>query len=136
MPESSSKRNSTGIDFGHGNRIRDVSIQGNVAGRDVHETVMTTAPAAGAPNQQELLDMIARLQEQVAQLDNAPEYDREDAQDELAKAKQAAERGDSDRLLKKLESTRSLLVTLGSSLPAALQLAQEVSKLVHRFSGV
>ncbi len=108
----------TGINFGTRNRFGDVSISGPVAGRDLR-----IGQPADASDTEQLVALIQSLQQQVKQLEGANAGDREDAHDELDKARRAAEEGDQDRLTRKLASAKSILETIGSSLPTAVAIA-------------
>jgi hypothetical protein len=131
MPGAERSSDSTGIDFGRNNRFGDVSIGGTVAGRDVVQT-----SAVDPSDRQQLIDALAKLQAQVLQLEAAPAGEREDAHDELRKAREAAEQGDNDRMVTKLQGAQSILQKLGESLPAALALAQTVGTLVVKLAGL
>jgi hypothetical protein len=124
---------SKGIDFGSNNRFRDVKVEGTVAGRDIHQRTTTTD---GALEQQQLLEALERLQAEVMQLQEAPAGEREDARDELRKASEAAEQGDHDRMVKKLQGAQAILQTVGESLPAALALGQTIGLLAQRVMGL
>ena len=124
---------STGIDFGSNNRFRDVKLEGTVAGRDVQQQTTTST---GAFDQQQLLEALERLQAEVMQLQEAPAGEREDARDELRKASEAAEQGDQERMVKKLEGAQRILQTVGESLPAALALGQTIGLLAQKAMGL
>jgi endonuclease/exonuclease/phosphatase family metal-dependent hydrolase len=123
---------SRGIDFGTNNRFRDVRVEGTIAGRDIHQQTTT----GGAFDQQQLLDALDRLQTEVMQLQDAPAGDREDASDELRKASEAAQAGDHDRMVKKLNGAGAILNTIGENLPAALALGQTVAVLAQKVMGL
>jgi len=91
---------------------------------------------AKADTKQELLDLIAKLQAEVAGLKDAPKGKRQDAEDELRKAKEAGEEGDNDRLLEKLDSAQRILIGLGSAIPAALKLGETIGALIQRVMGM
>src|SRR6476661_1465066 len=90
----------TGINFGSNNQFRDVKVDGTVAGRDITQTT-TGAGAEGAFDLQQLQSVLTELQAALDQLPDAPAGDVEDARDELRKAGEAAQQGDTDRTVKK-----------------------------------
>lgn len=120
---------------GQGGRIGKIEVGGNVAGRDIHIGV-TPTDAAAAEDRQQLLALVAKLQVEVAGLRDAPPGLRTDASDELRKASEAGEQGDTDRLVEKLGAAQNFLERIGQSLPAALALAQTAAALAARFTGV
>jgi endonuclease/exonuclease/phosphatase family metal-dependent hydrolase len=124
---------SKGIDFGTHNRFRDVKVEGTIAGRDVHQQTTTSD---GAFDRQQLLDALERLQVEIMALQDAPPGDREDARDELRKASEAAQEGDHDRMVKKLNGAGAILNTIGENLPAALALGQTVGVLAQKLMGL
>ena len=126
---------SSGINFGTNNQFRDVKLEGTVAGRDINQTT-TTGAAEGALDLQQLRDALAELQAAVAELREAPAGEVEDARDELRKAGEAAEQGDTDRAVKKLQGAQAILHTIGENLPAALALGQTVGVLATRVMGL
>jgi len=115
----------TGINFGTRNRFGNLNISGPVAGRDVN-----IGQPAEKPDTQQLIALIQSLQQQVKQLDGGSAGDREDAHDELDKARRAAEEGDQERLTRKLASAKSILDTIGCSLPTAVAIAHTVQGLL------
>src|SRR6266568_1534413 len=126
---------STAFSLGKGARIEKIEVGGHVAGRDV--VVGTTpADAASAQDLAQVLDVLKRLEEQIAGLAEAPAGLRDDAQDELRKAHQAGAQGDTQRLIEKLGTAQGYLERIGQSLPAAVTLAQTVATLVQRISGL
>jgi endonuclease/exonuclease/phosphatase family metal-dependent hydrolase len=124
---------SKGIDFGTNNRFRDVRVEGTVAGRDVHQQTTT---GDGAFDRQQLLDALERLQVEIMQLQDAPAGDREDARDELRKASEAAQEGDHDRMVKKLNGAETILHAIGENLPAALALSQTIAVVAQKALGL
>src|SRR5436190_23940139 len=76
---------------GRGGKIDSVKIEGNVAGRDVN---ITASDAAQVSERAQLLELLAKLQEQVQALSEAPSGLKTDAADELGKARSAGEEGD------------------------------------------
>jgi division protein CdvB (Snf7/Vps24/ESCRT-III family) len=124
---------SKGIDFGSNNRFRDVKVEGTIAGRDIHQETTSTT---GAFDQQQLLEALQQLQAEVMQLQEAPAGEREDARDELRKASEAAEQGDQERVVKKLQGAQAILQTVGESLPAALALGQTIGLLAQKAMGL
>jgi hypothetical protein len=126
---------SAAINLGRGAHIDKLDIRGSVAGRDVNIGI-TPADAAVAQDRQEVLKLLLRLQEEVAALQEAPSALRGDAGDELRKAHDAGEQGDSGRLVEKLESARGYLERIGQTLPAALGIAQTVAAIASRAAGL
>jgi hypothetical protein len=126
---------STGVDFGQGNQIGPVSISGNVAGRDLRITT-TTEAAEGVETREQLLAVIASLRAEIEQLQEASAGDREDADDELRKAAEAAEKGDSDRVVQKLDAAQRIMVGLGAAIPAAVKLGEIIATLIPRIPGL
>jgi hypothetical protein len=126
---------STGIDFGSGNQFGDLTVSGTVVGRDLYQGP-TPADAAAVEDRRQLLAVLDQVHAALEQLKEASTGDREDAQDELRKAKQAVEQGDTDRLTSKLQGLQSILERVGANLPAALALAQTVGVLVQKAAGL
>jgi hypothetical protein len=122
---------SAGIYMEQGASIKTVSIGGNVVGRD-----LTIGADAAVDERQRLLAEIEDLRAQVAALAEANPGLRDDAHDELSKAKTAGEQGDTNRLVEKLEAARGYLERLGQDLPSALALAGTVATLVQRVAGL
>jgi hypothetical protein len=122
---------SAGIYMEQGASIKTVSIGGNVVGRD-----LTIGADAAVDERQRLLGEIEDLRAQVAALAEANPGLRDDAHDELSKAKTAGEQGDTNRLVEKLEAARGYLERLGQDLPSALALAGTVATLVQRVAGL
>jgi len=120
------------IHFGSRNKMGNVTM-GDVAGGNIIKT--TTTAAAAPQGNQELLALIDHLRADVAGLADAPRGKREDADDELRKAKEAAQEGDRPRLLEKLEGAQKVLLSLGWSITAALKLADAVGTLLQRAMG-
>jgi hypothetical protein len=118
-----------------GARIGKLTVGGNVAGRDVVIGV-TPADAEQATDRQQVLELLDRLQAAVSKLEEAPPGLRDDAADELRKARQAGQEGDTQRLAEKLETAHGYLERIASTLPAALSLAQAVALLVQRIPGL
>ena len=133
--DTNDQPSSAAFHLGQGARINKIDIQGNVAGRDV-VIGTTTDQIAAAQDRQQLLALVARLQEQVKALEEAPAGLRGDAGDELRKAQEAGQQGDKDRLVEKLETARGYLERIGESLPAGLALAQAVAALAQRATGL
>jgi hypothetical protein len=113
--------------------IDKVHVEGNVAGRDV---IVTAADAEGVKSRQELLEMLTRLQAQVAALEAAPAGLQRDATDELKKAQEAGEEGDTNRLVEKLETAHGYIERIATTLPAAVSVAQAVASLAQRVPGL
>ena len=129
------EQGSTAFSLGKGARIGKLEVGGHVAGRDA--VVGATPPqAASAQDLQQVLDILKRLQEQTAALQVAAAGPREDAQDELRKAHDAAAQGDVGRLVEKLGAAQGYLERIGQSVPAALTLAQTVATIVLRVHGL
>jgi hypothetical protein len=120
---------------GQGARIGNLSVGGNVAGRDITIGV-TPADATAAQDRQQLLAVVAKLQAEVAALQDAPAGLRSDATDELRKASEAGEQGDTDRFVEKLATAQNFLERIGQAVPTALALAQTVAAVAARFSGL
>jgi hypothetical protein len=114
-------------------KIDKVHIEGSVAGRDV---VITASDVDNIKTRQELLEMLAQLQAQVAALEGAPGGLRQDAGDELKKAQEAGEEGDNNRLVEKLETAQGYIERIATTLPAALSVAQAVAALAQRATGL
>jgi hypothetical protein len=112
-----------------------VKVDGTVAGRDITQTT-TGAGAEGAFDLQQLQSVLTELQAALDQLPDAPAGDVEDARDELRKAGEAAQQGDTDRTVKKLQGAEAILHTIGENLPAALALGQTVGLLVGKVMGI
>ena len=121
---------SAGIYMEQGASIKSVSV-GNLAGRD-----LTIGADAAVDERKRLLAEIEELRAQVAALAEANPGLRDDAHDELSKAKTAGEQGDTNRLVEKLEAARGYLERLGKDLPSALALAGTVATLVQRVAGL
>jgi hypothetical protein len=125
---------STAFSLGKGARIGKIDVGGHVAGRDV--VVSTTSPdATSAQDMSQVLELLKQLEEQIANLADAPAGLRDDAQDEVRKAHQAGTHGDTQRLVEKLGTAQGYLERIGQSLPAAVSLAQSVATLALRVSG-
>jgi F0F1-type ATP synthase membrane subunit b/b' len=118
-----------------GARIDKLSVGGNVAGRDVVIGV-TPSDAEKVTDRQQVLELLERLEAEVAKLEEAPSGLRDDAADELRKAKQAGREGDTQRLAEKLETAHGYLERITATLPAALSLAQAVAMLAQRIPGL
>jgi hypothetical protein len=125
---------STAFSLGKGARIGKIEIGGHVVGRDV---VVSAAPADASAAQRlpEVLVVLKRLEEQIADLAEAPAGLRDDAQDEVRKAQNAGEQGDTQRLVEKLGTAQGYLERIGQSLPAAVTLAQTVATIAQRITG-
>jgi hypothetical protein len=124
---------SAAFHLGKGARIDSVKITGNVAGRDVHIGVRR---GRGANDRAQVLELLARLHQEVAALQQAPEGLRDDAADELKKAQAAGEAGDDDRLVEKLSSAQGYLERTATTLPAPVSLVRAVATLVQRVPGL
>ena len=125
---------STAFSLGKGARIGKIEVGGDVAGRDV---VVGTTPAkvASAQHLDQVLEVLKRVEEQIANLAEAPAGLRDDAQDEVRKAHLAGAQGDTQRLVEKLGTAQGYLERIGQSLPASVTLAQTVATLALRISG-
>lgn len=126
---------SAAFSVGQGAHVGNISVGGNVAGRDVN-TQITPADASAVQDRQQILALLTRLEEQIASLQDAPAGLRDDAQDEVRKARQAGEQGDTERLVEKLGTAQGFLQRIGQALPAALTLAQTVATLAARVAGI
>jgi hypothetical protein len=126
---------SAAFHLSQGARIGKVDIRGNVAGRDV---VIGTTPAdaEAVKDRQQLLELLLKLQQEVAALEQAPSGLKDDAADELRKAHEAGQQGDSGRLTEKLDTARGYLERIGQTLPSALALAQAVAAVAARAAGL
>jgi hypothetical protein len=127
---------STAFSVGTRARVGNISVGGNVAGRDVVVTTTTTSSEpASAPDMAQVLEQLKSLQDQIASLEDAPAGLRDDASDELRKAHQAGSQGDTQRLVEKLGTAQGYLERISQSLPAAVGLAQTVASLAMRLAG-
>jgi hypothetical protein len=126
---------SAGINIGGSARVSRIDVQGDVVGRD-KIVGATPEDAAAAQDRAQLLAVLAQLQEQVKALEAAPSGLREDASDELSKAKQAGEQGDKGRFLEKLETAHGYLERIADALPVGIQLAQTVAMIATRAAGL
>jgi hypothetical protein len=125
---------SSAFSLGRGARIGKINVGGHVAGRDVVVST-TSGDAASAQTMAQVLDALKQVENQIANLVDAPAGLREDAQDEVRKAHQAGAQGDTPRLVEKLSAAQGYLDRLGQSVPAAVTLAQTVATLALRVSG-
>jgi hypothetical protein len=119
------------FDFGAGNTIGNVTM-GDVAGRDIRKVTITNAATAAVPGEQEWLAWIDQVRADVDRLTDAPRGQRQDADDELRKAREAIEEGNRSRLLEKLEGAQKILRSLGVRTPAALPVAEAVGTLIQK----
>jgi len=78
----------------------------------------TPADAAAAEDRQQLLVVLTRIEAQLAALPDAPAGLRGDAQDELPKAREAGEQGDTGRAAEKLGVAQGYLEPMAQNLPA------------------
>jgi hypothetical protein len=126
---------STVFSLSEGAQIGKIEVGGSIAGRDL---IVGAASARTTAVQQmpEVLELIKRLEEQTQGLAEAPAGLRDDARDELRKARQAGAQGDTQRLVEKLGTAQRYLERIGQSLPAAATLAQSVASLTQRISGL
>ncbi len=129
------RHESAAFSLGQGARIGRIEVGGNVAGRDVNVRG-TAEDAAAVHNREQLLEMLTRLERDLAGLHEAPAGLRSDAQDELRKAREAGEQGDTERVVEKLGTAKGYLERMGQVLPAALTLAQTVATLATRAAGL
>jgi|ERR1051326_3495508 hypothetical protein len=127
---------STAFSLGREARIGKINVGGHVAGRDVLVTSTTAADDASATDMAQVLQALERIEEQIANLADAPAGLRDDAQDEVRKAHQAGAHGDTQRLVEKLGTAQGYLDRISQSLPAAVSLAQTVAMLAQRISGL
>lgn len=125
-----------GIYLGKGASIGKLDNRGNIAGRDVVVGANLTDAAAAATDRLQLLEVLTQVREQLATLHEAPAGLRDDAGDELRKAHEAAEQGDSSRVAEKLETARTYLERIGQTIPTALALAQTVAAVAQRAVGL
>jgi hypothetical protein len=133
MAENS--HSSSAFNLGRGAHIDKLTVGGNVAGRDVVVGV-TPADASAAADLHAVMEMLLKLQQQVAALEDAPAGLREDAADELRKAHEAGAQNDPERLAEKLHSAQSYLERIGAALPPAVAIAQTVASLALRVTGL
>jgi hypothetical protein len=127
--------NSAGINISGNARVSKIDVQGDVIGRD--KIIGALADEASAvQDRQQLLNVIAKLQEQITALEEAPTGLREDASGELDKARKAGEQGDKGRLLDKLETARGYLEKMVELVPVGMQLAQTVALIAQRAQGL
>ena len=96
----------------------------------------TPEEAGSAQDLAQVLELLKRLEDQIANLDEAPAGLRNDAQDEVRKAHQAGAQGDTQRLVEKLGTAQGYLERIGQSLPAAVTLPQTVATLALRIGGL
>jgi F0F1-type ATP synthase membrane subunit b/b' len=135
MANTDGEPGSAAFYLGRGAKIDSVKITGNVAGRDVHIGV-SAGEAEAVADRQQLLELLARLQQEVEALKEAPAGLRSDALDELKKAQSAGEQKDDDRLVEKLSTAQGFLERIATALPAAVSVAQAVATLVQRVPGL
>jgi DNA repair exonuclease SbcCD ATPase subunit len=126
---------SAGINIGGNARVSKIDVQGDVIGRDKVIGALADE-ASAAQDREQLLALIVQLQAQVKALEEAPESIREDASDELEKARKAGEQGDKSRLLEKLETARGYLEKMVELVPVGVQLAQAVAAIAQRANGL
>jgi hypothetical protein len=121
------------IDFGGAMIEGGVKI-GDVAAGNMTKIDIKIGPSdvAQADTRQQLLDLIGTLQAEVAQLHDAPKGQRQDAEDDLRKAKEAGAEGDKDRLLEKLGSAHKVILALTGTVPVALKLGETLGALIQR----
>jgi hypothetical protein len=128
------EQHSAAFEFGDKARVGDISVSGSVVGRD--QVITNQDPDAAVFDRAQLLAALDDLQRQVSELQDAPRGVQQDAADELAKASQAGEAKDDERLVEKLETAKGYLERIGASLPAALAVAQTIATLVQRVPGL
>jgi hypothetical protein len=121
------------INFGAGNRMGNIQI-GDVASGDIIKTTITVtgAAAAAVENKPALLDLIGKVRDDVARLSGVTKGKREDAEDDLRKARDAGAEQDHERMVEKLESAQKLLMAMGISNPDALKVSETVGALLQR----
>lgn len=115
-----------------GVKMGDVA-RGNITKIDIN---VGASDVAKADTKQELLDLIGKLQAEVAGLTDAPKGKRQDAEDALRRAKEAGEEGDKERLVEKLEFAQKLMLALGGAIPAALKLGETIGAVLQRALGL
>ena len=120
------------IDFGSAH-IGNIQF-GDVAGGDITKVTINATPAAAARvrTADDMRAAIEALTDDVGKLTGASEGDRGDILDELAKASAATTAGDGTRAAAKLDRARSLLASLGATIPAAVPLSETAAVLVQR----
>jgi hypothetical protein len=121
--------------LGEGARIGKIEVGGNIAGRDLIVGA-TYAGTTSARQMSDVLEQLQLLEEQTLRLEGAPAGPREDARDELRKAREAGMQGDSRRLVEKLGTAQRYLERIGQNLPAAVTIAQSVAALTQRMRGL
>jgi hypothetical protein len=135
MPSDDTTGNSSAFSLGKGARIGKIDVHGSVAGRNIITTSnVTPADAEAATDRQQMLELLTRIEQEIATLHDAPAGLRSDAQDDIRKAREAGQQGDTDRLVEKLGSAENYLQRIGQALPAALGLAQTVGTLLAHFA--
>src|SRR5690349_13735862 len=130
-----SEPTSSAINLNRGSRVGRIEIHGNVAGRDVVLQALADE-ASTAQDRQQVLELLARIEQRVAALEAAPPGLRGDAVDELRKAHDAGAQGDKSRLSEKLAAARDYLMRIGSEIPDALALAQTVATIATKVVGL
>jgi hypothetical protein len=120
------------FDFGSA-VIGNIQI-GDVAGGDMTKVTINATPAAAARvrTADDMRAAIEALTTDVGKLTGASDGNREDILDELAKAAAATTAGDGTRVSDKLDRARSLLASLGATIPAAVPLSETAAVLVQR----
>ncbi|HEX9372532.1 MAG TPA: hypothetical protein VF897_16085 [Roseiflexaceae bacterium] len=95
---------------------------GDVAGHDINkiDIKVTGADAANSNTKHELLDLISKIQAEIANLTDAPKGQRKDIEYDLSQAQEAGKEGDKDRLLEKFAQHLGLVRLL-----AAVPIAQK-----------
>jgi hypothetical protein len=84
---------------GKGARVGNIGVGGHIAGRDV--VVSTTAAgAASTQDMAQVLEVPKQVEQQIANLTEAPSGLRDDAQDEVRKAPKAGAQGDTSGWLR------------------------------------
>ena len=123
------------IDLGSANTMGNVSI-GDVAGRDIIKITTTTTAAAQVEDLPDLAKMIQEIRADLAKLTDAPKGKLRDADHELSEAGEAVGERDWQRISEKLESSQKILLSLGGTVAAAVQLAATVGTLLQRALGL
>lgn len=121
------------IDLGPGASIGSLKTgdmaMGNITKIDIK---VTAADAAAVDNKVELLKQITQIQSDLAALKDLPDDERDDITDALQKAEKAGSEDKKERLIDKLDNAQQILLTLGSTIPAALKFGESIGVLIQR----
>ncbi len=123
------------INLAPGAQIGTIIAKNIVQGNLVEINFATSRDqAAAADGRQDLLRLIQQLREDAARLSQAgaPAGNLVDVDDDLRKAKEAGEQGDTQRLLEKLESAQRIVLALAGRIPAAVKLGETIGVVLQR----